>query len=319
VRALPGVRAAGASTSLPLAGGGNILATTFNDFPIGPNDFPPAFNVRRVTSGYFEAMRIPVVEGRVFDDRDHQNRLGTAIISQAIKDRYWKTGSPLGSKVSASSAPAAIVGVVGDVHQLRLDQAIDPTIYLPMKDSAGGAVRSMTVVLRTSGPPQSLITSVRAQIREMDAQLPITNVRTMETIVGASMSRTSFAALLLALAAGVGLFLGSVGIYGVISYTVTQRTVELGIRQALGASGGAIRTMVLRQGVTLTVLGMVIGLAAALAMGRVMKNLLYGVTAFDPITFVGGAAVFLMVAVVACLLPAQRAARISPSEALRAE
>ncbi len=320
LRALPGVTSAGAVTTLPLSGdGGAILATQIEDHPIGPDEFPPAFEVRRVTPGYFETLRIPVLEGRVFDDRDHQERLGTAVISQGLKDRFWKSTSPLGRRIAPSSAPAKIIGVVGDVHQHGLEQAMEATIYMPMMDSVGGGVRAMSVAVRTSGSTQSLVPAVRRLVAELDPQLPITGVRTMDDIVSQSMNRTSFATLLLALAAFVGLFLGSVGIYGVISYMVTQRTVELGIRQALGASAGAIRGMVVRQGVTVAALGVAIGLAGAVAMGRVMTSLLYGVKAFDPVTLVGGAVVFLAVAVVASLLPAQRAARVAPSEALRSE
>jgi predicted permease len=319
LRALPGVQAAGAVTSLPLAGGGNILATQIEDFPTGPNDFPPTFHVRRVTSGYFEAMGIPVIEGRALEDRDHQQRLGSAIISESVRKQYWPERSPMGRRLSPSSAPASIVGVVGDVHQVALNEDMEGTIYLPMVDSAGGGVRPMSISVRTSVPPQSLVNTVRAQVRELDPDLPITDVNTMDAIVNRSMNRTSFATLLLVLAAAVGLFLGAVGIYGVISYTVTQRTIELGIRQALGADGGRIRGMVLRQGVGLAAIGMVIGMAGAVALGKVMTSLLYGVSEFDPITLVGGCVVFLAVAVVACLLPAQRAANIGPSEALRAE
>jgi putative ABC transport system permease protein len=320
LRALPGVQAAGGVTSLPLFGGPvQILATQIEDFPLGPNDFPPTFHVRRVTPGYFDAMGIPVVDGRTFEDRDHQQRLGTAVITESMRKQYWPERSPMGRRLTASGAPASIVGVVGDVHQVALDQDMESTIYLPMVDSAGGGVRPMSIAVRTSVPPQSLIPAVRAQIREADPDLPITDVRTMDAIVSRSMNRTSFATLLLVLAAAVGLFLGAVGIYGVISYTVTQRTVELGIRQALGADGGRIRGMVLRQGVGLAAIGMVIGLVGAVALGKVMTSLLYGVSEFDPITFVGGCVVFLAVAVLACLLPAQRAANIGPSEALRAE
>jgi putative ABC transport system permease protein len=320
LRALPGVQAAGAATQLPLSGGGaTILATEIEDFPTGPDAFPPTFHVRRVTPGYFEALRIPLIEGRSFEDRDHQQRLGTAVISQGVKNRFWPQSSPLGRRVAPSSAPAKIIGVVGDVHQLGLEQATEPTIYMPMMDSVGGGVRAMSVAVRTTGSPQSLIAGVRREIRELDPLLPITDVQTMGALVSRSMNRTSFATLLLALAALVGLFLGAVGIYGVISYTVTQRTAELGIRQALGATAGVIRGMVVRQGVTLAALGMVVGLAAALALGKVMTSLLYGVSAFDPITFAGGAIVFLAVAVFASLLPARRAAKIAPSEALRVE
>lgn len=320
LRALPGVQAAGGVTGLPLAGGAAaILATQIEDFPTGPNDFPPTFHVRRVTPGYFEAMGMPVIEGRAIEDRDHQQRLGTAVISEAVKRQYWPDRSPMGRRLSPSSAPASIVGVVGDVHQVGLDQAAEATIYLPMVDSVGGGVRPMSIAVRTSVAPQTMIATVRAQIHEMDPNLPVTDMRTMDAIVGRSMNRTSFATLLLAIAAGIGLFLGAVGIYGVISYTVTQRTIELGIRQALGADGNRIRGMVLRQGVSLAVIGMAIGLVGAIAMGKVMTSLLYGVSEFDPITFISGCVVFLLVAVMACLLPAQRAANIGPSEALRAE
>lgn len=320
LRVLPGVTAAGASTSLPLSGEGDaMLATRIEDHPTGPNEFPPVFHVRRVTPGYFAAMRIPVLDGRVFDDRDHQERLGSAVISEQLKDRYWETTSPLGRRIAPATAPAKIVGVVGDVHQLGLEQPMEPTIYMPMMDSVGGGVRTMTVAVRTSASPTSLVAPVRRVVSELDPELPITAVRTMDDIVNRSMNRTSFATLLLAIAAGIGLFLGAVGIYGVISYSVTQRAPELGIRQALGASAGSIRRMVVRQGVTIAAVGVAIGLAGAVAMGRVMTSLLYGVTAFDPVTLAGGALFFLAIAVLACLVPAQRAARIAPSEALRAE
>jgi ABC-type antimicrobial peptide transport system permease subunit len=177
----------------------------------------------------------------------------------------------------------------------------------------------MSIAIRTAGDPLNVMDAVRAQIRTLDADLPITDVRTMDTIIGESISRTSFTAFLLIVAAGIGLFLGSIGIYGVISYVVSQRTLELGIRQALGASSGSLRLMVLRQGVGLTGLGLAIGIAAALALGKVITTLLYGVQAFDPVTFVGGSVVMLAIAGLACLIPAQRAATVPPSHALRAE
>jgi putative ABC transport system permease protein len=183
----------------------------------------------------------------------------------------------------------------------------------------GGGVRAMMIAIRTKGEPLTVMPRVRDEIRRLDPDLPITEVRSMDQIIGDSISRTTFTAFLLVVAAGIGLFLGSIGIYGVISYVVSQRTLELGIRQALGASAGSLRMMVLRQGVGLTTLGLAIGVASALALGTVIANLLYGVKPFDPVTFVGGSAVMLLIATLACLIPAQRAANVTPSEALRSE
>ena len=320
LRALPGVVAAGAVTQLPLVStGGTVLATQVEDFPTPEGQFPPTFHVRRVTPGYFEAMKIPVIEGRAFEQRDHAQRLGSAIVSHGIKERFWKDRSALGRRIAPSSAPAAIVGVVGDVHQTGLGTEMEPTIYMPLLDSVGGGVRPMSVAIRTSANPLAIMDAARGVIRGIDVQLPITDVQTMGTVVSDSMSRTSFTALLLVIAAVVGLFLGAVGIYGVIAYTVKQRTTELGIRQALGASAATVRTLVLRQGVATTIIGIAIGLLGAAALARYMQSLLYGVSVFDPITFVGGPIVFVAVAMLACLIPAQRAASVAPSEALRAD
>jgi predicted lysophospholipase L1 biosynthesis ABC-type transport system permease subunit len=236
-----------------------------------------------------------------------------------VKNRFWQDRSPLGRRIAPSSAPASIVGVVGDVHQTGLNTEMEPTIYMPLLDSVGGGVRPMSVALRTSTEPLAIMEAARGVIRSIDPQLPITDVQTMGTVVSDSMSRTSFTALLLVIAAVVGLFLGAVGIYGVIAYTVKQRTTELGIRQALGASAGTVRALVLRQGVATTIVGVIIGLLAAAALARVMQSLVYGIGIFDPITFVGGSLVFVAVAMLACLIPAQRAASIAPSEALRAD
>ena len=321
IRALPGVIHAGAATQLPLSSdGGTFLAVEVQDFPTGPNDFPPTYHVRRVTPGYFEALGIPIKDGRAFTPRDHQQRLGTAIISQQVKDKFWKDGSALGRRIAPSTQGfEQIVGVVGDIQQLELQDGVEPTIYLPMMDSAGGGVRAMSIAIRTQGDPMAIMTAVRTQIQQLDKDLPITDVRTMEMILGDSINRTSFTAFLLVIAAAIGLFLGSIGIYGVISYVVSQRTLEIGIRQALGASSGTLRLMVLRQGVGLTALGLTIGIAAALAMGKVITTLLYGVKPFDPVTYVGGSTVMILIATLACLIPAQRAASVPPSEALRSE
>ena len=316
--ALPGVESVAGANALPLSGGGPILATEIEEFPTAEGDFPPVFPVRRVTPGYFEAMGIPLVEGRTFEGRDHQERLGTAVVGSALKERYWPAGSAVGKRLAPSTpAMVEIVGVVGDVHDAALDAPADAVVYLPMLDSVGGGVRGMSIVVRTRGEPLAVMPAVRQQVAALDPALPLTDVRTIEELVGDSMSRTTFTMTLLALAALVALFLGSVGIYGVISYVVTQRTGEMGVRQALGADAGAVRWLVLRQGMGLAGLGVLIGVLLAVYLGRFLATLLYGVGAFDVLSFLGGAGVFLVVALLASFLPARRASRIPPAEALR--
>ena len=209
--------------------------------------------------------------------------------------------------------------MVGDVLATSLTEAPDQTIYLPLLDSIGGGTPVMTMTVRTDVDPNSIMPTVRREIAALDPALPITDVRTMGAIIGESMSRTTFTMTLLVIAALVALFLGSVGIYGVISYVVTQRTAEMGIRQALGAAPAQVRTLVMRQGMGLTAVGVLVGLAVTAWVGRSLATLLYGVGAFDPVSFAGGAIIFLAVAAVASLLPALRASRIDPAVALREE
>ncbi len=318
LEAIPSVSSAAGINSLPLTGGGAILATQIEEFPTAEGDFPPAFAVRRVTPGYFATMGIPVVEGREFDARDHQEPLANLVISASLKEQYWPDASALGRRIAPSTPDFMdVVGVVGDVRDAGLDQPTAATIYMPMRDSLGGGVRAMTIAVRTGSDPLSVVPDIRREITALDPDLPIIDVQTMSGVVGDSMSRTSFTMTLLALAALVALFLGSVGIYGVISYVVNQRRAEMGIRLAMGAAGGDLRGLVLRQGMGLAVLGVVIGLVAAGLLGRVLTSLLFGVSPFDPLTFAGGSLVFLAVAALACLIPAQRAASVQPAVALR--
>jgi predicted lysophospholipase L1 biosynthesis ABC-type transport system permease subunit len=214
---------------------------------------------------------------------------------------------------------ADIVGVVGDVHDAGLDVPVAATIYLPMLDSVGGGVRAMNFAVRTAIDPASVPPAIRDEIRAIDPALPINDMRMMDGIIGESISRVTFTTYLLVLGAFVALFLGSVGIYGVISYIVSQRTSELGIRQALGATPADVRALVMRQGMVLAGIGVLVGLTAAAVMGRFLTSLLYGVTSFDPISFVGGAGIFLVVAALASLVPALRAGHIQPAVALREE
>ena len=315
---LPRVVSAGAINTLPLTGGGAILTTRIEEFPPAEDEFPPTFLIRRATPGYFETMGIPITEGRSFIADDHNARLGSLIISKSIKDQYWPNVSALGKRMQTAGAPARSVGVVGDVHNTGLEIPAEQFVYKPMLDSVGGGVRAMTVVVRTDADPPSIVPAIRSVIEAIDSDLPISDIRSMEDVVGDSLSRTTFTMSLLVLAALIALLLGSVGIYGVISYVASQRTSEIGVRLALGADAQGVRTMILMQGMRLVAAGVVIGLLAAVAMGRLLTSLLYGVSPLDPLTLVGGSVIFLAVAVLAGIIPARRAARTPPAVALQA-
>ena len=319
LEAIPGASSAGGITNLPLTGGGAILTTQIDDFPTPEGEFPPTFLIRRATPGYFETMGMPVVEGRTFTSDDHNARLGSLIISESIKRQYWPNESALGKRLTTAGAPARVVGVVGDVHDTGLEIPAEQFIYKPMLDSVGGGVRPMMMTVRTDGDPEVLVPEIRAAVEGLDPELPITELQSMEDILGDSLSRTSFTMSLLLLAAVVALFLGSVGIYGVLSYVASQRTAEMGVRLALGADAATVRRIILSQGMMLAVIGVAVGLAGAFALGGVMSSLVYGVSPADPITLVGVSVLFLAVAAGASLVPAARAARTPPAVALRAD
>ncbi len=313
---IPGVTSAGGVSRLPLTGVVPVLDTSIDEFPSAEGEILPSFLFRNVTPGYFETMGIPLVEGRLFTDDDHNARLGSLIISESVKDQYWPEVSALGKRITVG-IPARSVGVVGNVHAAGLEFPAEQYVYKPMLDSIGGGVRAMSMVVRSDADPLSLVPAIRSAIGSIDPDLPISAIRTMDDLVGASLSRTTFTMTLLAIAAIIALFLGSVGIYGVISYIVSRRTSEIGVRLALGADFRGVRRMILLQGMRLAGAGTVIGLIGAALLGRLLTTLLYGVTPFDPITFVGGSAIFLAVASLACLIPAQRAARAAPAVALQ--
>jgi putative ABC transport system permease protein len=319
LEAIPGATSAGGITNLPLTGGGAILTTQIDDFPTPEGEFPPTFLIRRATPGYFETMGMPLVEGRTFTTDDHNARLGSLIISESIKRQYWPNESALGKRMTTAGAPARVVGVVGDVHDTGLEIPAEQFVYKPMLDSVGGGVRPMMIAVRTDGDPETLVPGIRAAVEGLDPDLPITELQSMEDVLGDSLSRTSFTMSLLLLAAVVALFLGAVGIYGVLSYVASQRTAEMGVRLALGADAATVRKVIRSQGMMLAVIGVAVGLAGAVALGGVMSSLVYGVSPADPMTLVAVSLVFLAVAAGASLIPAARAARTPPAVALRAD
>jgi predicted permease len=321
---LPGVSSTGAASFLPMTGGigglgGPYMGAELAGVPVAAGAAPPRFVFRRATPGYFEAMRIPLIEGRTFTTDDHARRLGTIIISKSIKDTYWPRESALGKRISIVGPPATIVGVVGDVHDTSLDAPAEPVAYKPLLDERGGSVRAMTVTVRTETDPLGMFPSVRSVIQSLDPDLPVSDIQSMASVVGDSISRTSFTATILALAAGISLFLGAVGIYGVMAYGVAQRTGEIGVRQALGADRRTVVGLILREGVIIGGAGIAVGLGAAIGFGQVLASLLYGVSPYDVMTLVVGAVVFLAVAALASAIPVARAVRISPAVALRGD
>ena len=324
LRALPGVSAAGAITFLPLTGGLGadsdlFMAAQIEEFPPAAGEFPPTFLFRRVSPGYFEAMGIPLIEGRAFTTDDHLRQLPSLIISQSIRDEYWPGGSALGKRITIAGVPAQVVGVVGDIHDAGLDAPAEQVAYKPMRDPSGRGVLGMTVAVRTDRDPLSLSPEIRSVIASMDPDLPVADIRSMRSVVGDSISRTSFTMAIHGLAAGIALLIGGVGLYGVISYGVTQRTGEIGLRQVLGADAGSVRRLVLRDGMRMAGAGVLIGLVTALGLGQFLSSLLYDVGPYDMVSLLAGAAVLLGVAGLASVIPAARAARIPPAAALRGD
>ena len=321
VRALPGVEAAGATTALPLRGGMS-LRLGIEEFPTGPGEGMPLFEVRWVTPDYFETMGIPIVSGRTVEpwDRpwDNQGPPGKLVISASSKEQYLPNTSTMGRILLLAGVRGEVVGVVGDVHAEGLRAApLAQAVYVPLDGPRPGSQLTMSVAVRGSGNPSDLVPQLRREVGALDPALPLADIETMDHVVADSMSRTSFTMSLLLLAAIIALFLGSVGIYGVISYIVSRRTSEIGVRLALGADSTKVRRMILIQGMKLAGAGVGIGLLAATAMGRLLTSLLFGVTPFDPLTFVGGSAIFLAVAALAAIIPALRASRIPPAVALQ--
>ena len=288
----------------------------------GEDEVPYIHPTRIVTPGYFETMGIPVVAGRSFDWRDMEETARTAIVSEAFAEKYWPGQDVLGKRLRSflDQGWFSIVGVVGGVRAEGLDEdPIEALYYPPVLVDGASFFRAMTLAIRTEGAPMALLDPVRRQIRDRDRYLPIANVRTMQSYLSGSMARATFTMLMLVIAACSALVLGAVGIYGVIAYVVSLRTQEIGIRMALGARRRDVRQMVLRQGGVVVLSGIGVGLVGAFALTRLMGSMLFEISPFDATTFLATPVLLALVALVACFLPARRAAAVSPSVALRAE
>jgi putative ABC transport system permease protein len=325
LRSLPGIRAAGAIRSLP-------LGSTIGDWGLDIDGYveTPGNNAKGdwqvVTDGAFETLGERLIEGRFFTPADRADSAQVAIVNQTLASKYWGTKSPLGGRMRMGARDEApwftVVGVVGDLRHNGLIAPVNEKFYRPhaqFAQSTGNAPRSMTLVLRTAGDPLSVAGAARGAIASLDPNVPISGIRPMMDVVSSSMASSSFTGLLLATFAGLALVLAGIGLYGVLAYLVTQRTREIGIRAALGATPRGIVGLILRHSAMVTIVGLVVGLATALAAARAMGSLLYGVEPRDPVTFLAVSGALAGVAIVASVIPAWRAARVDPLVALRTE
>jgi putative ABC transport system permease protein len=316
--ALPEVKSVGAINYLPLTGLASSTVFNLASQPELPPSESPGTEVRIITPGYFGAMGIPLLKGRTFDGRDGaESRV--LVINETIARKFFPGQDPIGQRLIVNWEPKVadeIVGVVGDVKETALAEEANPAIYWPHPREP---YQFMNFVLRAAIDPAHLSAAATKEIHALDPDQPVSDIRTLDQVVAKSIARPRFNMLLLAVFAGVALVLASVGIYGVMNYSATQRTQEIGIRMALGAKPSDILRLVVGHGMKLTFAGIAIGLTASVALTRVMTNLLFGITATDLPTFLGVSAVLTLVALLANYIPARRATRINPVVALRYE
>jgi putative ABC transport system permease protein len=318
VRALPGVESAGAALSLPFPGDDILFPIRVEGQPAPPAGDENTINYQVVTPDYFRAMRMPLVAGRDIAASDGARAPGVVVLNESAARRYFAGESPVGKRVAlgGDATPLTVVGVVGDVRQRALDAQPKAEAYVSYLQSPFGF---MGVAVRTAGDPSNLIGAVRGAVAVVDPQVSSGNVHTMRELMSESLARQRSTSLLAGAFSLVALLLATVGIYGVISYTVTRRTREIGIRIALGANRRDVLGMIVSQGMGLALAGVGAGLVASFALTRALSSLLYGVSASDPIVYAGVSLLLTAVALVACYLPARRATRVDPMIALRCE
>ena len=332
VGALPGVDSIASSCCLPLTQGID-MPFTIEGQP--PTDGPYNGDVqwRNVSSQYFQVFRIPLLRGRTFTERDDAGSDRVVVITEAMAKKYWPKGDAVGARITIGHGlgpefeepPRQIIGIVGDTRDSGLDSDPTPMMFLPESQILDGIttlesrVLPINWVIRTKVAPFSLSADLQRELRVATGGLPVAHIRTMDQVVGQSTARSDFNTTLLSIFAGVALLLAAIGIYGLMAYSVQQRTQEIGIRMALGASPENVRKMVVFQGMRLAAIGVVIGLAAALGLTRFMAGLIYGVKTWDPIVFISVAMLLSMVSWFATYIPARRASRVDPMVSLRYE
>jgi putative ABC transport system permease protein len=321
VEAIPGVQSAATATPLVLSGQGRQTDFVVEGWPVPQKGESPHSDYYMIDPGYFRTMAISLIQGRVFDESDRIDSQMVVIINQTMAERFWPGTDPVGKRMRLGSTDnmnpwLKIVGVVSDVKQYGLDRDTKTQFYLPFRQRP---LRYRTLLVRTKGEPTSLIGAIQSEVDKLDEDQPFFNIRTLETLLSDTMAPRSTAFVLLGLFSSLALSLAAVGIYGVLSYTVSQRTGEFGLRMALGAQRQDILRLVLGEGWLLTFAGVIAGLLGGFFLTRFMSSVLYGVAPTDLETFVGVGLVLGCVALFACYVPARRATRIDPTVALRNE
>jgi putative ABC transport system permease protein len=329
VRQLPEVQSSALAFGRPLSEEGMRVSFERADRPPSAPDKRLVSDTRVVTPGFFSTLRIPIIVGRGIQETDLPNAPQVVVVSQSFAKQFYPNENPIGKRITLGwsrqrsetksdtlSAGGEIVGVVGDVKAYGANQAAPSIVYLPFGQAP---IPDVSLLVRSTASPSLIVNGARAAIREIDADLPVYDIKTMTDAVAESVAQPRFYAILLGSFAGIALAIAALGIYGVISYAVSQRTRELGIRIALGAQRQRVVRLVIGQGLALTLLGIALGVAGAYALTRVIATLLFGVAPADPVTFFGVALLFIIVACVASYLPARRAAAVDPIIAMRAE
>jgi putative ABC transport system permease protein len=323
LESLPGVQSASSVLPLPLSGDRFVISFEIEGRPMAPKDHPSG-DFFAAGVGYFRAMGIPIIKGRDFDDRDRYGSTPVVIITETLARQFFPNEDPIGKRIKPGintiegdkTTMREIIGVVGDVRNRSLDTAPKQAYYVPQTQVP---FDQMVMVVKTLDDPHNLISAATKQVSAMDQDIPVFGVKTMEEYLSTSVAAPRFSTTLLTIFAGVALVLTVVGLYGVMSYSVAQRRNEIGIRLALGAQSRDVLLMIVKQGSLLIGLGLVIGLSGAFALTRLIASMLFGVTAKDPLTFTAVGALLAAVALLACYVPAWRATKVDPMEALRYE
>jgi predicted permease len=332
IRSIAGAEAAALTDSVPLKWDDDLLFV-INAHPPTDQLFSGDAQYRIVSPGYFDTFRIPLLRGRLFTDRDDSGSAHVVLINETMAKQFWPQSDPVGELITMGilmgpefvEPPRQIIGVVGDVRDIGLNSSPEPTMYVPIPQISDGLIAilshrwSVTWAVRTKVAPYSLSANIQRELRAASGGLPLAHIRTMDQVAKESTARNEFNMTLLSIFAGIALLLAAIGIYGVMAYSVQQRTQEIGIRMALGAQPGDVLRMVLRHGLLLCLVGIAVGISGAFAVIHLMKSLIFGVSPTDPVTFVSVAILLAGVAFFACWIPARRASRVDPMVALRHE